>query len=187
MSEINQSSELQKSLSIILSVKTQIDAIGTACQQIKIKDYTTLAIAQQNLSKANEMAKFIEEKRVAIKAPYLADCTTIDDTAKEIRETLEKGITHIKSEVKAWELKKREESKVVSQAAQGLGLTAFIPKTKGIRDVWKFELVSKSDLPLEWVTIDEEKVKEWLKTNKDSLKEGVTTGVRFYKDITVRA
>jgi hypothetical protein len=57
------SPELQKNLDIILSVKTEIDALGQNALQIKVVDETTLSVAQQNLSSINQIVKNIEDKR----------------------------------------------------------------------------------------------------------------------------
>jgi hypothetical protein len=209
---------VQKSLNVILSVKKEIDAIGAQCKLIKIKDDLTLAIAQQNLSKANQMANFVEEKRVLIKQPHWDNCVTIDNTAKSITKELKEGMDHIKKEVKAYETLKQAEDKALQNkidadlAAEKAKLAALpltddvvekfnqlqtsaqaskeilsVGKTRGIRHVWKFELVDKSQLPPEWITIDEEAVKEWMKENKDGLTESVVNGVKFYKDISVVA
>lgn len=217
MSELVIKTDLQKSLDIINVFKDQIDLIGADCSRIKVKDELTLAIAQQNLSKASQMAKFIEDKRVLVKAPYLADCKVIDSTCKKIVEVLEKGITHIKSEVKNWEIEKQNKEKEKQDAIdaqlaadkasmESMPLTEDVVdkynelqisadaqkelvssgKTRGIRYQWKFELVFKTDLPMEWIALDESAVKEYIKENKE-MKEGTINGVRFYKDIIVTA
>lgn len=61
-------------------------------------------------------------------------------------------------------------------------------KTKGIRRTWKVELVDKSKLITDWICMDESAVKEYLKLNKDNIKDGeVINGVLFFKDISVSA
>ena len=62
---------LDKNLALLSNFKQQADEVGNLCLQITITDETTLAIGQQNLAKANQLAKAIEEKRKAIKQPYL--------------------------------------------------------------------------------------------------------------------
>ena len=64
---------------------------------------------QQNLAKANQLAKAIEEKRKAIKQPYLDAGKKVDEVAKTLSESIEKGIKHIKDQVADWEKKRREE------------------------------------------------------------------------------
>ena len=59
-------------------------------------------------------------------------------------------------------------------------------KTRGVKYLWKFELVDKTKLSEDWITMDESAVKEFLKAKKDTLKDGeVISGVRFYKDQSV--
>jgi len=105
------SPELQKNIDIILSLKSQVDEIGLNCLQIKIVDDSSLSVAQQNLRKANDIAKSIEDKRKAIKEPYLQAGKLIDKTCADLTDAIEKGIAHIKNEVKGWETKRQEESK----------------------------------------------------------------------------
>jgi hypothetical protein len=112
------SAELQRSLDIILSSKQEIDKIGENCLQIKVVDESTLSIAQQNLSKANDMAKFIEAKRVEVKQPHLDNCKTIDATCKELSEAVLKGVAHLKEEIKAWELKRIEQARLEQEALE---------------------------------------------------------------------
>lgn len=83
-------------------LKSQIDEIGKNCQQIKVTDEVTLAIGQQNLSKANNMLTLVEDKRKTIKQPYLDAGKLVDNTAKSLTEELNKGIGHIKTQVGNW-------------------------------------------------------------------------------------
>jgi len=55
-----------------------------------------------------------------------------------------------------------------------------------VRRRWKFELVDVTKVPIEFLTIDEDKVEEWKKKNSDTLKDGqVVNGIRFYLEIGV--
>jgi hypothetical protein len=112
------SSELQRSLDIIMASKLEIDKIGENCLQIKVTDESTLSVAQQNLSKANDMAKFIEAKRVEVKQPHLDNCKTIDATCKDLSESILKGIAHVKEEIKQWELKRIERDRLEKEALE---------------------------------------------------------------------
>lgn len=105
------SPELQKNIDIILSLKSQVDEIGLNCLQIKVIDDSSLSVAQQNLRKANDISKSIEDKRKTIKEPYLQAGKLIDKTCADLADAIEKGIAHIKLEVKGWETKRQEEAK----------------------------------------------------------------------------
>jgi hypothetical protein len=49
------------------------------------------------------------------------------------------------------------------------------------RKVWKFELVDITQVPVEWLLLDEAKVKEWIKTQE--LKDGDKhQGIKFYQE-----
>jgi len=105
------SDDLQKSLDSISAFKEQAELIKSNCEQIIITDETTLAIGQQNLSKANDMLKFIEDKRVEIKTPYLVASKEIDRVGAELKEPIQSGINHIKEQIKDWDAKLEERKK----------------------------------------------------------------------------
>jgi len=100
--------ELQKNLNIISEMKKDVEEITSLCSQIIVNDESTLNIAQQNLSKASQLAKYIDEKRAEIKKPYFEAGKQVDALAKELSTPLETVIVHIKDQVKQWELKRIE-------------------------------------------------------------------------------
>lgn len=325
------SPDLKKNLEIIQSLKLTVDEIGLNCMQIKVMDESTLSIGQQNLSKANQIAKSIEEKRKAIKAPYLDAGKLIDKTCNDLVAQVEKGIEHIKLEIKNWEEAKRSkekeaqdeierqlaetralqeadearkkeitdyinlkalpnlkhyyntaitaelcdknvefieknfppasrfkefaqqafelrdqyinliktkkqqfasvsaaelelikqkealelekaklaekeaELKAIEEKAAALKLQqeaeanalaekeklqaqAELEKTKNVRSVWRYEIENKMAIPMDWLVLDDSKVKEYIKQNKDVLRDGQwINGIKFYKDITIVA
>lgn len=84
------------------SLKTESLALANQCKSIKIADENTLSMAQQVLSKSNQLYKSIEEKRSEIKKPYLDAGKTIDSIAKEIMAPLEEGLKFGKQELQKW-------------------------------------------------------------------------------------
>jgi len=55
-----------------------------------------------------------------------------------------------------------------------------------VRRTWKFELVDIAAVPEKFLTIDESVVKDWLKVNSGSLKDGgVVNGIKFFQEINV--
>ena len=270
---------LDKNLALLSNFKQQADEVGDLCLQITITDETTLAIGQQNLAKANQLSKAIEDKRKAIKQPYLDAGKKVDEVAKTLSESIEKGIKHIKDQVADWEKKRREEEakkkqildyingelssrlqqlyneadtleksaealkyiterfpkddkfgdyisvahalrdnyktmleakiqafqtgdiravttaemlvedakEYAAQVQEQVQIEAASTKTRGIRDVWDFELEDLSKVPMEWLRLDEVKVKAYLAANKEGMKEGVVNGVKFFKKISVSA
>lgn len=328
------SPELNKSLTLLSEIKSEVVKIREQCLQIKVADESTLSVAQQNLSKATQMVKFIEEKRIAIKEPFLQSGRKVDEVANDLKEAIETGIKHIKSEIKGYdtlkqelqlkaqkeledrlkaekealnkeqerkdkittyinntiapwlksqyencksaddcdkilnyintkylprekfaefadmayelkdnyvnlinvkkaqlisadtitddqkELQKRELAlaKMKEELAQAnreleaekekirveqerkdkeeeaekerLKLIADneLNKTKGVKLLWKFEVVNIFDVDPEWLTINEAKVKEWLKDNKDKIVSGdVVEGIKYYQDKSISA
>lgn len=62
----------------------------------------------------------------------------------------------------------------------------FTSSTKFRDSQMKFELVDISAVPAEWLTVDEDKVKAYIKANKDTLKAGdLKNGFRFFKEQSV--
>lgn len=105
------SPELQKALAVINALKPQVDEIGLKLMQIKVIDENSLAICQQNLSKANSIVKSIEEKRVESKAPVIEAGKLIDGSCKTLTEIAMQGIVHAKTEVANWEKQRLAEAK----------------------------------------------------------------------------
>ena len=56
---------------------------------------------------------------------------------------------------------------------------------KKVRRTWKFEIANLSEVPREFLMVDESKVKEWMKLNEDVLVDGdVSLGIKFFKEIS---
>ena len=327
------SSDVAKSLQLLDSLKADIDTQAQSCLQIKVVDESTLAVCQQNLSKINQLVKAVDAKRKELKDPYFQAGKLIDSTANKLIEEAEAAVTHLKNEVKEWELKKQKEAaeaqaalaKQAAEAAQkaadeevrirnirgaidkakfalqqyydGCKTIEFCDKaisdintayksreffqefadeayslrdnylelikakkaqlesantmsaeekalaeqkeqlakerleleakaaniraieegmerarqekaeaerlaaekakmeaeaemngTRGIRKIWKVELVDKSKLIPDWILLDESAAKEYRKANESEIKDGdIINGVRFYQDISVSA
>jgi len=86
----------------------------------------------------------------------------------------------------AAEKARKEEEERLRVEQEKIQALALADKTKGIKHLWKIELVDKSKLIPEWIMMDEKAVNEFKSANKDNLKDGdVVNGVRFYKEISV--
>ena len=62
-----------------------------------------------------------------------------------------------------------------------------VAKPSNMRKVWKFEMVEKMQVPLDWLVLDDKKVKEFMAQAKDAghLKEGenfMFNGVKFHQE-----
>ncbi len=185
--------KLAASLVGLSALKDELDTVANNCLQIKVICETSLSIAQQNLSKANGLVKAVEAKRVELKQPSIDEGRLIDSTAKSLTGALNTALVHAKNQIKSFEIKKQEEiakklmlAKTEEDAAQ-IELEAEANKTTRLRSQWKFEVADVTQIPREWLCIDEAKVKEYMSANKEFLKEGTINGVRFFKDIIVTA
>lgn len=185
--------KLSASLIGLTALKTELDAVAERCLKIEVTCETSLSIAQQNLSKANGLIKAVEAKRVELKQPSIDEGRLIDKTAKDLTVALNVGLATIKKRIKDWEIQKQAEiakqlmlAKTEEEASQ-IELEAEANKTTRLRHQWKFEVADESQIPREWLCVDEAKVKEYMSANKEFLKEGTINGVRFFKDIIVTA
>ena len=195
-------SEIKK----LSALKAELDLIGTNCQQISVKDEISLAIAQNNLSKANNMRKILEDKRKEIKNPYKEAGELVDSTAKLLLAEIDKGISHVKSQISDWEAKRKEEERkkqedlnrklefnqITPEAAKEISVqisqVSSASKARGVREKWDFEVADISKVPLEWLTINEAAINQYMKDSKDSLKENeVINGIKFYKKTIITA
>jgi len=88
----------------------------------------------------------------------------------------------------AAEKARKEEEEKLKIEQEKIAALAEADKTKGIKHLWKIELVDKSKLIPEWIMMDEKAVKEYLSANKETMKDGdIVNGVKFYKEISVSA
>ena len=101
--------------------------------------------------------------------------------AKKERELLEKeaAIAAEKAKKEAEAKLKEEQDRLAKEEAE---------KAAKTRKTWKFELVDKTKLKPEWITVDESAVKQYLKENKDKIKHGeIIDGIKFYQEVNVSA
>lgn len=89
--------------------------------------------------------------------------------------------------IAAEKARKEEEERLALEKAK-LDAEAEANATRGLRELWKYELVDKEKLSIDWRALDSAAVKEWMKENKDKIKDGeIINGVKFFKEISVVA
>ena len=118
--------ELEKINTEILAfnaLKEKALILGTKCSGIIVNNAETLKLALQTVGEANDVAKFIEDRRKTIKAPILDIGKQIDDKAKELTALLQPGITFGKEQIKTWndaqeKIRQEELLKVQQEAAE---------------------------------------------------------------------
>jgi len=93
--------------------------------------------------------------------------------------------SHIDSLAEQIQIKEQEVSVANTEIVEQMAALQD-DKASNVAFLWKFELADIDEVPREWLTLDESKVREWLKSNKDTLGEGYRHGLRFYKEASVR-
>ncbi|MFA7289593.1 MAG: hypothetical protein WC055_12020 [Melioribacteraceae bacterium] len=104
------SAELQKNLDILQAFKAQVEEMSTNCMQIQIVDDTSLAVAQQNLSKVNALLTNTKNKITSIRKPYNDELKQIAAIGSTLTEPLEKAVEYLKIGVGEWEKKRLAEA-----------------------------------------------------------------------------
>ncbi len=125
----------------------------------------SLGVAKKNLILAPESG----QAKFDIQTAYNQTYATVTGTEVKIEAKI------IEAPVEAVNYLKQQEQAVAIQSAP-----------TNIRKSWAWEVQNICDVPLEWLKIDEDMVKEFMKTEKESLTEGmVYNGVKFYQKETV--
>jgi regulator of protease activity HflC (stomatin/prohibitin superfamily) len=135
---------------------------------------------------------------IKMKRQQLADADNMSDEQKQLiaeKEQIAKdkqlllereaSIAKKEAEIAAEKARKEAELKA-KEEAEKLLKEQEANKMSGTRKIWKFELVDKSKLLPEWISVDGDAVKAYMKDNKDKIKSGdVINGIKFYQDISI--
>lgn len=196
MNTITTTDRVDLEWSKLQSTKDVFIQLSEEALQIKVTDDVSLAIANQKLSAVNNHLKLIEEKRTELKKPYLDAGKKVDAVAKDLSEPLNNSIQYLKNQIKEWNLELlRREQELKQQAPVNSLFEDSInhelamlesQKASNVRHNWKFDVVDLSRVPVQFLMVDEAKVREWIKANKESLNDGdVIAGIKFYKEVSV--
>lgn len=196
MNRITTTDRVDLEWSKLQSTKDVFIQLSEEALQIKVTDNVSLAIANQKLSAVNNHLKLIEEKRTELKKPYLDAGKKVDSIAKDLSEPLNNSIQYLKNQIKEWNLELTRREQELKQQAPANSLfedsinheLAMLEsqKASNIRHNWKFDVVDISKVPVQFLMVDEAKVREWIKANKESLNDGdVIAGIKFYKEVSV--
>lgn len=196
MNTITTANRVDLEWSKLQSTKDVFIQLSEEALQIKVTDNVSLAIANQKLSAVNNHLKLIEEKRTELKKPYLDAGKKVDSIAKDLSEPLNNSIQYLKNQIKEWNLELTRREQELKQQAPANSLfedsinheLAMLEsqKASNIRHNWKFDVVDISKVPVQFLMVDEAKVREWIKANKESLNDGdVIAGIKFYKEVSV--
>jgi len=196
MNAITTTDRVDLEWSKLQSTKDVFIQLSEEALQIKVTDDVSLAIANQKLSAVNNHLKLIEEKRTELKKPYLDAGKKVDAVAKDLSEPLNNSIQYLKNQIKEWNLELLRREQELKQQAPADSLfedninheLAMLEsqKASNVRHNWKFDVVDLSRVPVQFLMIDEAKVREWIKSNKESLSDGdIIAGIKFYKEVSV--
>jgi len=126
-------------------------------------------------------ASMSEEEKAIIQAKEEITRQKVELDAKESQLKAQMDALEAEKARKAEEERLKLEQEKIQAAAEA-------DKTRGVRHIWKTELVDKSKLISDWIAVDEKAVKEYLSANKETIKDGeVINGIKFYKEISISA
>lgn len=173
------------------NTKEQITALAKDVAEVEIVDASSLQIATNISVKLNGILKKVESKRKELKEPYLDAGKVIDNIAKELSEDGKKAIESAKAkilfyndrqkEIKVEELSNNEDSQFPISKAE-IVQQVKEEAVSGIRKSWDYSIDNYDNIPIEWLTLDVEKVKDYIREHKDTLKDGeVVNGIKFFK------
>lgn len=181
---------LQKQYSAIDSPEKGTKLLSTI--EEKWPDDTKVGFYKEDA--ANLKASYVQ--LISSKITQLSDAGNISEAQANIikqREELIKQKEELAAKEKA--IKALEEAEEAERKKKELEAQLAKEKKKleeeksaKTRKTWKFELVDKSKLIPDWIAIDEDVVKSYLRDNKESIKDGeVINGIKFYQEISVSA
>lgn len=105
---------------------------------------------------------FAKARKIEINTPDQADAATTEIIEQYVKDTIE------------------------SVGSNKIAEIEDVAPTKGIRTNWTFEVIDISQVPLKYLMVDEKKIKEYIKENKDKLTDGlVVKGIKFLTEKTV--
>lgn len=154
-----------------------------------IAKYSNDAIKEMDACTNMDQLREVRE-RLIVNAPmdkwaeFLPDfektILTLNDYAKSCR-------TKIQTPAQADEAEKEIIAEAIVENNELIGVQevaeTFVPKMKGVRKTWKHQLVDLTLVPLEWLQVNDEAVKNWRIANQDKIKDGdIIDGIKFFQE-----
>lgn len=173
-------------------IQTSFDSLNDWCSS-QITEFTTLKSIGKSIttleSQTEEKIKVKFQERADEAKGIIEKYIKLFNLKKTELESLENASPDEQEAIKA---EIQEQTSAIQESVQesnaSYQVASFTPTIGKTRRPWKFELTDITKVPLEWLMIDETKVKEWLKNNSDGLKDGgIVNGIKFFKDIKVTA
>lgn len=140
-----------------------------------------LNLIREKIVQFESAATMSDEEKALAQAKEEITKQKMELAAKEAQLKAQEEAIALEKARKAEEEKLKLEQEKIQAAAEA-------DKTRGVRHIWKTELVDKSKLILDWIAVDEKAVKEYLSANKETIKDGeVINGIKFYKEMSITA
>lgn len=174
ISELKSADDCDKLIAMFDKLKSEDEMGDFVSQYVEMKEsYLSMIKAKKaNFIAANNISE--EELAILKKKEELANRKL--QLAAEEREIAE-------AEEKAKQEAERKRLEELAKAAEQKE-----EKVAKTRKVWKFEVKDIDKVNPEWMKVDEDKVKEYIKANSDTLKhDSVYFGIRFFQETIVSA
>ncbi len=175
--------------------------MATSAASLHIQSDDEYQQAAAVLTQIQAQLKFIEQERVKITKPLNDSLRAINALFKGPKQEYEKAKSLFKARMADFIKRKEEAHQASLQAAQQASdmgdqntfymqaqaaHDASLPHVGNVhtRDSWKFEVVNIQQVPLDFLMVDERKLRAFVNANKDSVS---IPGVRVYKETQVIA
>lgn len=153
-------------------LKNQLLTYENALAVERKKELDRIEKERREKQLAQEKERQEQEKKLA-EQKKLAEAFGLEEDQDQKRlEIIEKEELDRKQSVEM-KILRQEEKAIISNAVSG------------VRKTWKFEVTSMKDIPFEFLTVDQAKVKEFMMTRVKEKVHPVINGVRFYQEESV--
>lgn len=159
---------MKSTLESIASI-AKLDAFVAKMKSIDFKGkYEELATEAEKIAK--NYHKLFDLKKIELEA--------IETANPEEIEAIMQAAEEVKAEMK--------EAKVEAAIVASSQSSISFGTPKKVRRPWGYELMDINKVPKEWLMLDESKVKEYIKSNSDSLIDGqILSGIKYFKDLII--
>ena len=175
--------------------------MSTSAQALFIQTDEEYQEAASVLTQIQQRLKEIESERVKITKPINQALRNVNALFKGPKGEYEKAKALFKARMADFLKRKEEQRQLALEAAQQASdqgnqeafymqaqaandaATPFVGNVH-TRDTWKFEITDLTKVPLDFLMVDERKLRGFINVNKDSV---IIPGVRVYKDTQVVA
>lgn len=146
--------------------------------KLAVNDENTAKNALSLSARVKTRAKELDELRKALNEPARKSIAIVNETSKEISQTLESIEATLKSKLMSWQLvleaqhKGAQEAKEQIKQSLGIDVDIYVPAPKTLSNAdaiastkikYSFEVEDIAMIPLQFLKVDEEKVNKFIK------------------------